>query len=313
MGGGEASRRRGGEAAPAQCAAEELCVCESLTGSKWRRLLQRLLLCEGNNTPPRQRRRRRRRLRLAEHLPSGRACRRSVYPGQGALREEGQRQGAHPPESLLCDWGVAGGSSRSAEPGLRGRREGSPGPQPGAPRRSRPLRPPGPGPAFRGAGAARGASGRPVSADRPPLPGSGGGRAAAGRGHGEEGAPRGRGWPGARARLLTAGPGEAGAPGLGAEGSRSPLLTPPTPGSKARRGGLIQQLFPLFSGSLRPFLDTGLIYGKSRSRRLGFNFSSQFLESFTSHLDKNSRAKSPCCNLVPKEEEEGSPGVVSLQ
>ncbi|XP_053756579.1 spidroin-1-like [Panthera pardus] len=188
----EASRRRGGGAAPAQCAAE-LCVCESLTGSKWRRLLQRLLLCEGNNTPPRRQRRRRRRLRLAEHLPSGWACRRSVYPGQGALREEGQRQGAHPPESLLCDWGVAGGSSRSAEPRLRGRREGSPGPQPGAPRRSRPLRPPGPGPAFRGAGAARGTSGRPVSADRPPLLGSGGGRAAACLGHGEEGAPRGRG------------------------------------------------------------------------------------------------------------------------
>lgn len=181
---------------------------------KWRRLLQRLLLCEGNNTPPRQRRRRRRlrRLRLAEHLPSGWACRRSVYPGQGALREEGQRQGAHPPESLLCDWGVAGGSSRSAEPGLRGRREGSPGPQPGAPRRSRPLRPPGPGPAFRGAGVARAASGRPVSADRPPLPGSGGGRAAARRGHGEEGAPRGRGWPGLGLGLPTAGPGEAGAP-----------------------------------------------------------------------------------------------------
>lgn len=127
MGGGEESRRRGGEAAPAQCAAEELCVCESLTGSKWRRLLRRLLLCEGNNTPPRQRRRRRR-LQLAEHLPSGWACRRSVYPGQGAPWEEGQRQGAHPPESLLCDWGVAGGSSRSAEPGLKGRREGSPGP-----------------------------------------------------------------------------------------------------------------------------------------------------------------------------------------
>ncbi|XP_053058631.1 translation initiation factor IF-2-like [Acinonyx jubatus] len=195
----------------------------SLTGSKWRRLLQRLLLCEGNNTPPRRQRRRRRRLRLAEHLPSGWACRRSVYPGQGALREEGQRQGAHPPESLLCDWGVAGGSSRSAEPRLRGRREGSPGPQPGAPRRSRPLRPPGPGPAFRGAGAARGTSGRPVSADRPPLLGSGGGRAAACLGHGEEGAPRGRGWLGARARAADRWPGGGGgAPGSAPRG-RAPL------------------------------------------------------------------------------------------
>lgn len=223
MGGGEASRRRGGEAAPAQCAAEELCVCESLTGSKWRRLLQRLLLCEGNNTPPRHQRRQQRRLRLAEHLPGGWACRRSVYSGPGAHREEEQRQGAHPPESLLCDWGVTGGSSCSAEPGLRGRREGSPGPQPGAPCRSRPLCPPGPGPAFRGAGAARGASGRPVSADRPRISGSGDGQAAAGRGHGEEGASRGRGRPGSRAPAADRWPGGGGgAPGSAPRG-RAPL------------------------------------------------------------------------------------------
>lgn len=133
MGGGEASWRRGGEVAPAQCASEELCVCESLTGSKWRLLLQRLLLCEGNNTPPRQRRR-----RLAEHLPSGWACRRSVFPGQGALREEGQRQGAHPPESLLCDWGVARGLVPQRGAGAEGETRGEPGPPT---RRAAPLPP----------------------------------------------------------------------------------------------------------------------------------------------------------------------------
>lgn len=132
--------------------------------------------------------------------------------GRGRSGRRGNAKGAHPPESFLCDWGVAGGSSRSAELGLRGRREGTRGPQPGAPRRARPLRPPGPGPAFRGAGAARAASGRPVSADRSSLPGSGGGRAAACRGHGEEGAPRGRGWSGACARAADRRPGEAGAP-----------------------------------------------------------------------------------------------------
>lgn len=213
MGGGEPSRRRGGEAAPAQCAAEELCVCESLTGSKWRRLLQRLLLCEGNNTPPRQRRRQRR-LRLAEHLPRAWACRHSVYSGQGALREEGQRQGAHPPESLLCDWGVTGGSSRSAEPGLRGRREGNPGPQPGAQRRSRPLRPPGPGPRSGGPGR----RGEPRAGRSQLISRRSRAPEAAGRllveGTTRRALPAAGAGPGLELGLglLTAGPGEAGAP-----------------------------------------------------------------------------------------------------
>lgn len=108
---------------------EELCVCENLTGSKWRRLLQRILLCEGNNTPPQQQRRQR---RVAEHLSSSWACRSCFSPGQGALLVEGQRPGAHPPESLLCDWGVAGGwGDRPAarSPGLGDDAKAAGGPQ----------------------------------------------------------------------------------------------------------------------------------------------------------------------------------------
>lgn len=129
------SRRRAGEAAPAQCAAEELCVCESLTGSKWRRLLQRLLLCEGNNTPPRQQRRR---LRLAEHLSRGWACRRSVSSGRGAHREEEQRQGGPSPgiPSLRL------GSNRGLVPQRGARAEGETRGEPGPPaRRAWPLPP----------------------------------------------------------------------------------------------------------------------------------------------------------------------------
>lgn len=155
---------------------EELCVCENLTGSKWRRLLQRILLCEGNNTPPRQRRRRRR--RAAEHLSSSRARRGCFPPGQWALRVEGQRQGAHPPESLLCYWGVAGGV-RGIVPQRGAPAQGTTQRQPKAPGQGASLLPPSPPPGagarVPGGRAARGASAGRVSADRPRFLGFGSG------------------------------------------------------------------------------------------------------------------------------------------
>lgn len=100
----------------------------------------------GQLVAQRRRRRRRRRLRLPEHLPSGWACRRSVYPGQGALREEGQRQGGPSPGILPLRLG----SSRGLVPQRGARAEGETRGDPGPPARRAAPRPPSPPP---GAGA----------------------------------------------------------------------------------------------------------------------------------------------------------------
>lgn len=135
-----------------------------------------------------------------------------------------------PPLRLGSSRGV-GGSSRSAEPRLRGRRKGSRGPPVRALRSSRPLRPPGPGPAFRGAG--RRGERRPGGSQ---LIGRGSWASEASalcRGYREEGAPRGR-VPRSRAGAADCRPGGV-AECLALLSERLGLRF-----CKARRGGLIQ-------------------------------------------------------------------------
>lgn len=133
--------------------------------------------------------------------------------------------------------------------------------------------------------------GRPVSADRPRLPGSRGCRAA--EGTARRTLPAARAGPGLGLRLLTAGPGEAGAP----RARRRGVALPSPDASDSRLQSQKRSFDSATVSSL--FRVTLTLSGywvdprKNRRRRLGFNFSSQFLESFTSHLDKNSRAKSP--------------------
>lgn len=133
-----------------------------------------------------------------------------LSPGQGTLREEGQRQGAHPPESLLCDWGVAGGLVPQRGARAEGATRGEPGPPA---RRAAPLPPSAPPGAGARVPGGRGGAGKPRPG-RSQLIGrrSRGSRWLLAEGTARRGPPAAGASPGLGLRPLTAGPGEAGAP-----------------------------------------------------------------------------------------------------
>lgn len=99
-----------------------MCVCESLTGSKWRRLL----LCEGESlgAAGTQRAREGASEAVGGRAPAGQgATRRCIVPVPGA---ESRREGASRPRAASASAGVPGvpDQRRRGRAGARGRGEG---------------------------------------------------------------------------------------------------------------------------------------------------------------------------------------------